>query len=351
MAAVFSSEDKMKLQDLLYSLKYENPSLAKVIFNYAFPKDIAEDDSRLADRLFETSYSDLSDKNLFQCFTKKYFNNCSDEQLENLFQEVYNRVADSNDEMRSYICKVTHEGPGLVASIGIEDNLISLNKDVLETAKKSMFGPFNQHNCASKFLLGVLHEIQHGNQFHSALNYALENKQTEDKDFMGALSLMLTSLQTYAFDNKDGNLFNKLDEQYWDAYEEFDADIYAIETVYNNFNNGVLKDYNTAWGLQSFTEEMLDIQTTVSPSELKKIIHSKKKRMEKIINEVCKDYRKYLNNDELSEKMLKTVEEFMKKENSKSKFDIYTDEKLDMINSVMLETKKYRKNNENELGY
>lgn len=342
------SEHKLELFEKIQQLKFEqNEYIAMILNYYAFPKDSFENIPEYKDRLNQTEFSNISNEELFAKFNKEIFNNLPTDELEHLFQEVHNRMAINNDTEVQRICKIDELEDQVLATTYFESNRIIINKDKIESAKKTPFGVINKNNLGIQYLLNILHETQHNVQFNNSLKYVLNLTQSPQEDFMGAVSLMLTSLDDYARHNNNEELNERLYENYWYSYEEHNANYYAIKMVKEMFDNGSLKNYNSAMALQYFIEETLMIKSNFVDYD--KIIKRNQEEMENVIYELYEDFNKYISDCDMKDKLMQTVKAYIAK-NAKGNSMLSTQLNKDLKYFVktLKEAKSYRNTHEDE---
>ncbi|MBQ7307874.1 MAG: hypothetical protein IJW82_05020 [Clostridia bacterium] len=141
-----------------------------------------------------TMFSDLTDLELLERYEKKYFNKYTNRELKHLFQESHNRfMKDSNLQVtRNVVVKNNTEKQHAIGWVSSSQDYLYMNKYFINRGKeqKDQNEIINERSIGKIVLKTLLHETKHNIQYEDAIDFALGNKQEQDRAFAGALMMI-----------------------------------------------------------------------------------------------------------------------------------------------------------------
>lgn len=289
------------------------------VYKTAFLHDKFKNAPYEKERLNNNQFSNLTNNELIQKFKKESFNNLSISELNDLFQEVYNKQMEQNNLEKKYICKVS---PMLsfssslceLACVQDDYNLIQINENAINKFKnitdekrvinKNTLGPF--------MLMTSLHEIGHCIQSENISDFYLNNKQNEKTEFMSAISLMYSSLREYSYNVDNPYLNGMLENDYEYLMEEHDADMTSINVITQLIEKDNLKNIDFISALKSFCLSSLSLnENDFIKKDKKKFINERVSEMESKLKSHLDFFDNKIKNSELKERVSNTVNDYL----------------------------------------
>lgn len=334
----------VKLVNDLYKNKKDNEAIIRVIYESANTKCIINEDNEKINRVKETTFTNLSTKELLKLFNKENFFHLltpakKKESLyfyENLLQEVYNRQAKENNcEPKNLVFVRELTNPLTLGYTTFGKNDLFINRLYLDLPK--YIRTENKLKVLGGDILKTLiHETQHTIQHENIMKFAINDLQDDREKFIACLNIA-----RYAFYSTPEGEKHYKDNYKFDMMEH-DANIAPIKYIMNKEKNGDFDNFDVKCLYANKEKSRLDIQDINDTKSLNK----RTREMEKVIN----DYRKYINSlpeGEITNKVRDTLNDYMKKDkkgNSKFKDLLKKDFEISLAFIKQVEEQKSQNN-------
>jgi hypothetical protein len=262
-----------------------------------------------------TMFSKLTDKELLAKFEKEHFNNYNDKELRHLFQEAHNRFIKESglDVTRNVVVKVNAQEPGMGGYVCFADDILFMNKYLINQGKatKDKNKIINENSIGKVYLDVLLHETKHNIQYEDAIDFALGNKQEQDRAFAGALMIINNSNFYIADEKKDRGYTYEWRSKYdWHAYEH-EANYAAIERIEKFYDPEKKKTLDYAQFTTLYMDASLHFRP--DPHNPEKNEAACKDRVNKIEDYVLKQLKYFEEGTKdcpLKESVIKTMKEY-----------------------------------------
>lgn len=254
-------------------------------------------------RINGTKFSDLTNGELYNKFTKDYFNNASKNNLEHLFQEVYNRQTKKADCTPKYICNVGKNRKGTEHAIGyleVASNKLHLNYDIIKKVAKEGLTDgdmFTKETLGPVFLNVIFHETQHNIQNEKMADFILANKQAKHDKAMSAINLVTLYMMAFSNMSMNTELIDYVKQAYNFDLNEHDANIAALKGTKEAVDKKEITDKAFLKAAKTFVGYTIKVPTQdldlVNVNNLTRIRMQDMRKnivdMSKIFNKVTKD--------------------------------------------------------------
>lgn len=283
---------------------------------------VALDKSNLVDRSEDlkkgTKFSNLSQEDFVSLFKTQSFNNLDKTNIKHLFQELHNRyIKGKGFDVTRDVAVVNDKSTSAYGYVCYSNDLLFINKDAIDKAKN--ISPedknFNKTNLGISLLFIIMHESQHVTQYETAIDFALNKKQDDDKAFLGAMGIIKNT--NFLISDKNNDDFIKYWQQNYDyRYVEHNANYSAFEKAMEVLPEDQKKgkpfdQYNAFTTLLSLRSHSYD----------EKFVQDRIAKMEKVALKEIEYFEKGTADCSIKQNVMATVKEFMKvDEKGNSKF-------------------------------
>lgn len=336
-------KDKIEVNKLIQQMNASggDKCLLQAIYCAINLKDMFKHSYR-KNRLKQTRYSSVPENKLYSLFNSKIFNLLSDDNKEQLFQEVYNRQIDKNKLERKYICTVEDLG-NLTTSACISNNTnnIIINKKMIDyvLSMDSSKGKINKYNVGSMFLFTILHETQHNIQAEKIVNLLLNKGKDEHEDAMSAMSILLMSMPIICNATNNVKLAFHLRNDYRYFPDEHDANYAATVTMNNAMKMNKINDIHFIESLHKSAMMSLYMNDFSFESETYKMeIRKRAVAMQNVMEKYLHFAKLNFVHSPIKDIILGTIEDYLKlDEKGNSKFKDKMTKDMEVMSKVVKE--------------
>lgn len=319
-------EQKRKVIDeyLKKNVHKEDITLVQLLYGITFTKDCYKESSK-KQRLKQTTYSNYTELDLLSQFQKKHFNDLDFEQMENLFQEVYNRQTKKANCEPTQIISIRKidsltTPDNCIAYFSGTTNELNLNKTLISKAldDKKNFCAFNSNNVSSQYLVTFLHEVTHGIQYQQMLGLFANDKLTLKQKQQASLNFIMFALRNISNNNKNDK-FNEFNKQCYDlTFTEHQANMNAIKTM-----KDIIENCRTT---KSSKEALLDFSLYTArvnesySNNKSKFYNDRINKMQNFAQMSLDLFDECIKDSPLKDKLLKYANAYLDTTNGKSKY-------------------------------
>lgn len=353
-------EEKLEKIDKLIkeNMHKEDNTLIRLLYSITFISDAYEGTpiAANAERQNKTMYSDLSSIDLLDMFSKKKFNNLKHEEMEHLFQELYNRETLAAHCKPNRIVTVAENDPSCGETtmgymIG-SNNVLNLNKTLIEKAVKDLPNAcgYTSENVSTQFMMVATHETRHGIQYQQMADFFVDNNANEKDKSQAALNFMVFTmryLSSYVFDQELQRVFFKY---YWVVNNEHDANMAAIKQMKTLIDNGH-GNKTRIQTLRNFAFYTMRARNEDYTDDKKEEFRKERvRRMHTFACDVMKQFEVFICDGKLKEKVLDAVKEYLDNSEGMSKFEKDLTEDYNLCDEcVKLSDVLYQKKSQNKI--
>lgn len=315
-------EKAKKINNLIKSSKGKEDNLIlKTLFSMI---DIEKPKIKKTDNV-----ENLSNNDLYYKFFPYQFNHSTKYELLPYFQEVYNRtVTEAGYEPRYKISYNKDADFKPYGQTSCYSNEIIINYSFISKMKKKDFDlGIDRHSISTASLITLLHETEHTLQYERALDFASGNDNST-KNAMYLLELISKSYCLELSQNpnntqEEKDFLLKVSNSYAYSFLEHDANVTSFDLSQNLIKSEYLRVYDNA--ISKKARKFLGYN--LFDGKIDDYIE-KAEEMQSLFESYANFIDEHLENGEIKNKMLSTVNNYLKKDskgNSKFKNDLIKD--------------------------
>lgn len=286
--------------------KNQDKNILKTIFEHSNPTTV------ISKKDTSTGFQNLPLEDLYKLFDKNFINNMDNDKVSNLLQEVHNRYMKSNNfELSRSVLYGEDAYNNYLGYVTYNDNKLFINKSVFGKifSKGKNYKALNKENAGLALLNTILHESRHLVQYDSFLKLLLNEPQSEEEKFLGAIAGINNINFNIANSNYDYKYIPNWNDMYGYQYLEHDAYYNGLKETQKYAEKYYSDDKNYHKLLTSLSNKLGKTPSIMPTTDLK--IKSQAKHIEKYLKEQIKYFKNGTQDCELKSKILDTVEHFM----------------------------------------